>query len=162
MVENAVFWINALPINSGMSSTISPADVHDRDHHRFQQTLQNRSWRIRQGTLKNFPTKLDTITHRSRYMSRTNRKPPRFPLVPQPPHRTSHQTTYLHPSSRPNARYGSRSRAPRCQQPKSCSCFIALEIPSLMVTPLTTKIRTTTEISQEWRNVTAINMKSQE
>ena len=24
MVENTVFWINALPINSGMSSTISP------------------------------------------------------------------------------------------------------------------------------------------
>ena len=53
MVENAVFWINALPINSGMSSTISPADVHDRDHHRFQQTLQNRSWRICRGTRKN-------------------------------------------------------------------------------------------------------------
>ena len=79
MVENAVFWINTLPVNSGMSCMISP--------------------------------QLHAVPHITRYLPRTNRKPPRFLLVRQLPYWKPYETTYLYSSPRTNTHFIDRVHA---------------------------------------------------
>ena len=73
---------------------------------------------------KKIPMRFNATPHRTRYMPWTNRKPPRFLLVLQPPYRTTHQTTYLNPSHRTDVRYRLYTRACRCQQLESCSWLL--------------------------------------
>ena len=111
MVKNTVFWINAISISSGMSCTIHPQTIVTGT------TIDlNKYCRIEFGAYtkahkKNLPTKLHTIPQITCYIPWTNRKPPRFLLVTQPPHKTPYQKMYLCPSPCTDAYYRPHAHA---------------------------------------------------
>ena len=109
MAENAVFCLNALPINSGMYCKIYPRSIMTGTTINFKKHCKIEFGAYAEAH-KNLSMQLHAVPHITCYLPQTNRKPPRFLLVHQPTYRTPHQTTYLYHYPHPDTRYRPRER----------------------------------------------------
>ena len=162
MVENVVFWINALPVNRCMSCAVSPHTLMTGTTVDF-----NKHWKIE-------------FCAYAKAHKKTSHETPRNPaqnlLYASDQHETSKVPTGYSTSVQDTVSKNVPSTLSPSWRALSTAYMrlltlttkilllvflTAFEIPSHMATPPTTKMKKTPKISQEWRNATT-NRKSQE